>query len=65
MMTAALVGLGGMVGALLRFRSPLLSLLGLGLSVGHPLVELVARLPPDQRAKHINRLDRLGLLNPV
>lgn len=31
----------------------------------HPLVELVARLPPDQRAKHINRLDRLGLLNQV
>lgn len=30
----------------------------------HPLVELVAKLPPDQRPRHINRLDRLGLLTP-
>ncbi len=29
----------------------------------HPLVELVAKLPADQRPRHINRLERLGLLS--
>ncbi len=26
----------------------------------HPLVQLIQRLPPDQRARHFNRLDQLG-----
>lgn len=29
----------------------------------HPLVELVMRLPADQRARHFQRLDRLGAFN--
>lgn len=30
-----------------------------------PVVELVARLPVDQRCRHLNRLDALGLLDPA